>query len=146
MQPLPWPPVPSLQWHYNGRDCVSNHQRLDCLLNCLFRCRSKKTVLCHWHLWGESTGDRWISPTKGQWRGKCFHLMVSLCFRATSGANALALTILFMYSRNIPASEPKRLNYKLDTIRTNYISQAILHDVYISVSWDYFPSCLWHNL
>ena len=32
---------------------------------------------CHWPLWGEFTGDRWISRTKGQWRGKCFHLMTS---------------------------------------------------------------------
>ena len=35
-------------YHYNDvimseRECVSNHQRLDCLHNHLFRCRSKKT-------------------------------------------------------------------------------------------------------
>ena len=33
----------SLQWQHNGRDGVSNHRRPDCLLNCLFRRRSKKT-------------------------------------------------------------------------------------------------------
>ena len=33
----------SLQWRHNERDGVSNHQRLDYLLNCLFRRRSKKT-------------------------------------------------------------------------------------------------------
>ena len=33
----------SLQWRHNERDGVSNHERLDCLLNYLFRCRSKKT-------------------------------------------------------------------------------------------------------
>ena len=33
----------SLQWRHNVRDGVWNHQPLDCLLNCLFRCRSKKT-------------------------------------------------------------------------------------------------------
>ena len=27
------------------------------------------------YLWGEFTGDRWIPRTKGQWHGKCFHLM-----------------------------------------------------------------------
>ena len=32
-----------LQWRHNGSDGVSNHQRLDCLLNCFFRRRSKKT-------------------------------------------------------------------------------------------------------
>ena len=33
----------SLQWRHNERDGVSNHQPRDCLLNCLFRHRSKKT-------------------------------------------------------------------------------------------------------
>ena len=33
----------------------------------------------HWPLWGEFTGDRWIPRTKGQWRGKCFHLVTSSC-------------------------------------------------------------------
>ena len=33
----------TLQWRQNGRDGASNHRRLDCLLNCLFRRRSKKT-------------------------------------------------------------------------------------------------------
>ena len=32
----------TLHWRQNERDGVSNHQRLDCLLNCLFRRRSKK--------------------------------------------------------------------------------------------------------
>ena len=33
----------SLQWRHNEHDGVSNHQPHDCLLNRLFRCRSKKT-------------------------------------------------------------------------------------------------------
>ena len=33
----------SLQWRHNERDSVSNHQPRDCLLNRLFRRRSKKT-------------------------------------------------------------------------------------------------------
>ena len=39
-----------LLWRHDGRDGVSNHQLCDCLLNRLFRCRSKKkprvTGLC----------------------------------------------------------------------------------------------------
>ena len=31
----------------------------------------------HWPLWEEFTSDRWIPRTKGQQRGKCFHLMTS---------------------------------------------------------------------
>ena len=37
----------SLQWRHNGRDSVSNHQPHDCLLNGLFRRRSKKTSKLH---------------------------------------------------------------------------------------------------
>ena len=33
-----------LQWRHNERNGVSNHRRLDCLLNCLLRRRSKKTI------------------------------------------------------------------------------------------------------
>ena len=33
----------TLQWRHNGRFGVSNNQPHDCLLNRLFRCRSKKT-------------------------------------------------------------------------------------------------------
>ena len=33
----------TLQWRHNGHDSVSNHQPHDCLLNHLFRRRSKKT-------------------------------------------------------------------------------------------------------
>ena len=33
----------SLQWRHDERDCVSNHQRFDCLLDRLFRRKSEKT-------------------------------------------------------------------------------------------------------
>ena len=36
-------PVTTLRWRYNERDIVSNHQPHDCVLNRLFRRRSKKT-------------------------------------------------------------------------------------------------------
>ena len=68
----------SLQWRHNDNDGVSNHQPSGCLLNRLFRRRSKKTSklrvtgLCV----GNSPGP-WNPRTKGQLRGKCFHLMTS---------------------------------------------------------------------
>ena len=48
---FPWHQQPSwwyrlvgtLQWRHNGRNSVSNHQPHDCLLNCLFTRRSRKT-------------------------------------------------------------------------------------------------------
>ena len=56
----------SLQWCHNGRDSVSNHEPHDCLLNCLFKRRSKKT--------GE------IPAEMANNAKICFHLMTSLCF------------------------------------------------------------------
>ena len=63
-----WP----LHWRHNGRDSVSNHQPHDCLLNRLFRRRSKKTSKLR--VTGLCAGN---SRTNGQLRGKCFHLMTS---------------------------------------------------------------------
>ena len=52
---------PTLQWRHNGNDDVSNHQPHHCLLNCLFRRRSKKTSkLC---VTGLCTGN---SPVTGE--------------------------------------------------------------------------------
>ena len=66
----------TLWWRHNDHAGVSNHQPHGCLLNRLFRRKSKKTSkprvtgLCA----GNSPG---ISRTNGQLRGKCFHLMTS---------------------------------------------------------------------
>ena len=35
-------PLNTLQWRHNGRDGISSHQPHDCLLNRLFRRKSKK--------------------------------------------------------------------------------------------------------
>ena len=71
----------SLQRRHNERVGVSNHLPRDCLLNRLFKAQIKENIKAprHWPLWGEFTGDPWIPRTKGQLRGKCFHLMTSSC-------------------------------------------------------------------
>ena len=58
----------SLQWRHNERHGVSNHQPHYCLLNCLFRRKSKKTSKLHATglCAGKFTGDRWIPRRKGQ--------------------------------------------------------------------------------
>ena len=63
----------SLQWRHNGREGVSNHQRLDCLLNRLFRRRSKKTSKLH--VTGLSEGNPPVTggfPHKGRVARKMF--------------------------------------------------------------------------
>ena len=71
----------SLQWRHNERDGVSNHQPHDCLLNRIFKAQNKENIKAPrlWPLSGEFIEDRWIPRTKGQSRGKCFHLMTSSC-------------------------------------------------------------------
>ena len=75
----------SLHWRHNDQDGVSNHQPVGCLLNRLFRRGSKKTPkLRVTGLWGGIHRDWWIPHTKGQLRGKCFHLMTSPCPETSS--------------------------------------------------------------
>ena len=62
----------SLQWHNNGRDCASNHQRLDCLHNRLFMRRSNKNKAPRqWPLWGEFTGNAENVSISWRHRGCC---------------------------------------------------------------------------
>ena len=53
-----------LRWRHNDHAGISNHQPHGCLLNRLFRRKSKKTSKLR---------------VTGQLRGKCFHLMTSSC-------------------------------------------------------------------
>ena len=66
MEIMPLHPF-SLQWRHNGNNGVSNHQPHQCLLNRLFRHRSKNIVKVplHWPLCGKFTSDCWFSRTNG---------------------------------------------------------------------------------
>ena len=75
------PVVNSLQWRHKGHDGVSNHQPRRCLLNHLFRCRSKKTSKLR--VTGLCAGN---SPRTGEFPAKMTsnaenvsHLMTSSC-------------------------------------------------------------------
>ena len=86
----------SLQWRHNGHDSVSNHQPHDCLLNRLFRRRSKKTSkfrvtgLCA----GNPLGTGEFPAKNGQLRGKCFHLMTSWCDVFLGSAHQLHIHVV----------------------------------------------------
>ena len=54
----------TLQWRHNGHDGVSNHQP--------HRSKENIKVPRHWPLWGEFTGDRWISLHEGPITRKMF--------------------------------------------------------------------------
>ena len=65
----------------SGHMNVMNHQQLNCLFNSLSSLitREMPKLCIAGILWAESTGEQWISLTKGQQRGKCFHVMTSSC-------------------------------------------------------------------
>ena len=72
------PVIILLQWRHNGRDGFSNHQHQDCLLNRLFRRRSKKTSKLR--VTGLCEGNSPVnSPHKGTVTRKCFRFMTSSC-------------------------------------------------------------------
>ena len=54
--PIPHLRYKTLQWRHDERDGVSNHRRLDCLLDHLFRHRLKKTSKLH---------IRWLAFVRG---------------------------------------------------------------------------------
>ena len=69
-----------LQWRRNERDGVSNQRRLYCLLNRLFRRKSKKTSKLS--VTGRCEGKPPVtldSPHKGSVTRKCFHFKTSSC-------------------------------------------------------------------
>ena len=93
-------PCRSLKWRHNEHDGVSNHQHYsDVIMSAMASQFTSLTIVnstvysgadqrkhqsfASLAFGGEFTGDRWISRTKGQYRGKCFHLMTSSCL-ATS--------------------------------------------------------------
>ena len=69
---------PPLQWRHNEHDCVSNHQRLYCLLYfCLGTNQRKHQCSTSLAFVREFTGNRWIPRTKGPVTRKYFHLIAS---------------------------------------------------------------------
>ena len=83
--------VKSVQWRLNGGDCVSNHQPQNCLLNRLFRRRSKKTAklrvtgLCAGNSPG--TGEsphKWPVTQKMLWRHHEVNSFCHVCLKNVS--------------------------------------------------------------
>ena len=106
-----------LEWRHNECDGVSNHRHLDYLLNRLFRHTSKnhqRSVSLPFvrgiHRWPVD------SLTKGQWHGKCLHLMTSLCLRVSFGVTS---------RKNI-------YNVAVIYLKLGIISQLSLRDIHVS--------------
>ena len=101
-----------LQWRHNGRDGVSNHRRLDGLLNPLFRRRSKKTsklFVREIHRWPVN------SPRERPVTRKCFHLMTSswsLLASLLQAASCISgISFLYVYLRRWAIYEIMKFNH-----------------------------------
>ena len=74
------------QWHHNECYGISNHWHLDCLIICLFRCRSKKTSKLYvTGLWKGNHRSPVDSPHKGPVMQKMFTFddMIMTCKAST---------------------------------------------------------------
>ena len=80
----------SSQWRHNGRDGVSNHRRIYCLLNRLFRHRSQKTS--KFRVTGLCEGN---SPVTGE-------------FPAQRASNAEYVSIWWRHHVSVPVQCPRR--------------------------------------
>ena len=72
----------------------------------------------HWPLCVEFTGDRWFHRTKGQWRGKGFHLLTSSWTQETSNSVWLLLC--------------NRKPSRISTIASDYVTM----DTWLFVAFD----------
>ena len=103
----------SLQWRHKGRDSVSNHQPHDCLLNRLFRRRSKKTSKLR--VTGLCAGN---SPMTGE-------------FPAQMASNAENVSIWWRHHVDVPFGV--NLNKQLN-------NQS--RDMWIKLSWSSFDKAV----
>ena len=98
----------TLQWRHNGHDSVSNHQPHDCLLNRLFRLRSKKTSKLR--VTGLRAGN---SPVTGE-------------FPAQRASNTENVSIWWRH-HDVNTSSISRFLLKLSYIRPNKHMYAFAH-------------------
>ena len=120
----------ALLWRHNGRDGVSNHQPHDCLLNRLFRCRSKKTPkLC-------VTGFCWEnSPVTGE-----------LPAQMVSNAEKFPFDFVFMGWTSLPIFSPVAITNETTILLENHQFALSRFPTYFSTQIAFFilRTLHWH--
>ena len=88
-----------LQWRHDERHGVSNHRRHDCLLNRLLDADKRKHQSSAPLAFVRGIHRSPVnSPHKGQWRGKCFHVMTSSWHgNRTSAMNMLTAVGIYSF-------------------------------------------------
>ena len=123
----------TLRWRHNGRDSVSNHQPHDCLLNRLFRRRSKKTS--ELRVTGLCAGN---SPVIGEFPAQmaCNAKNVSIWWRHHEYATNWNATISLIYIGDVISVARCHVVSrgglcKLYTINNNWTMDCGLLEVYM---------------
>ena len=126
----------TLQWRHNGHDSVSNHQTHDCLLNRLFRRRSKTTSklrvtgLCA----GNSPGTGEFPAQMASNSGKCFHLRTSSC--KLSVHDGLAAFTTAEHSWTVRSTENlEMVGWYNNYIETISFSHKVRTNMSVKVAW-----------
>ena len=108
--------LPALQWRHNERDVVSNHQRLCCLLDRLFRRRSKKpsklrvTGLC------VRGTHRW--PVNSPHKGSVTRTKIPFDDVIMANWRSRSVTVSFTCARNVVFQ--RKINFCVDVERIVY--------------------------
>ena len=125
----------SLQWRHNGCDSVRNHQPHDCLLNRLFRRRSKKTSKLHvTGLWAGKSPV--ISPHKGQWCGALTFSLI--CVWMASNAENVSIWWRHHVPRDITMLNMIQINFEP---KNSLLASASLA-IYGSIISDYLEKII----
>ena len=136
-------------WRHNGRDSVSNHQSHDCLLNRLFRRRSKKRSKLR--VTGLFAGN---SPGTGEFPAQMasgiFHLMTSSCVLIVNTASD-ECTYLFVDQPSKGRSQMHheclgKHHVKLDSRRHKHHHSTHRAAEYPHIlGWSVFLHTQWHD-
>ena len=103
------------------------------------------------------TGDRWIPLTKGQWRGKCFHLMTPSCdFKSEypvcitnimGQINCSSMKRCAALSKTLLSNQPSLLSYLLHyQIKSSLFLMATCHGNVFSHNWPFVRESTGHRL
>ena len=124
----------SLQWRHNDRDDVPNHRRLDCLLNRLFRNRSKKTS--NFRVTGLCEGNSPVTgefPTK--WASKAENVSIWWCHHGICFKHFDTRYLVFYNT------SPPRMFLSLDLLWEYRIQHGTNGPLYVTSSYSTWIFC-----
>ena len=117
----------SLLWRHNARDGVSNHQPHDCLVNRLFRRRSKKTSkLRVTGLWKENSPVTGEFPAQRASNAENVSIWWHHHIQLLMGDNPMSCICTLSYD----VSMLHFTNYRVNTIRVKRVTVPLKFDCY----------------